>query len=88
MILAKPATLGLLKIMIFWNESYDVIVFEYDVTSKFLSCDSNYIVYVVMWTRFGNSSIFKREVFRKIWPEKLLFLRGGLGSSTVILESH
>ena len=41
MILAKMATLGLLKIKLFWNKGYDVILFVYDVTNKFLSHESN-----------------------------------------------
>ena len=45
------ATLGLLKVNFF-----------YDVTSKNLSTDSNYIVDVVMWPKFGNSSISMGEV--------------------------
>ena len=32
-----------------------------DVTNKTLSRDSNYIVDVVMWKKFGNYSISKRE---------------------------
>ena len=44
---AKLATPRLLKIKIFQNESYDVIIPEYDVTNKILSRDSNYIV---MWS--------------------------------------
>ena len=30
---AKMATLGLLKIKIFWNKCYDVIISDYDVTN-------------------------------------------------------
>ena len=62
MMSVKMATLGLLKIKVFWNKDYDVIVSVYDVTSKILSYDSNYIVNVVMWPKFGNSSISTREV--------------------------
>ena len=59
----KLATLGLIKV--FWNISsylHDFIIPVQDVTSKILSCDSNYIVYVVKWPKFGNFSIFMREV--------------------------
>ena len=45
---AKLATPGLLKIKIFQNKGYDVIIPDYDVTNKILSRDSNYIVDVVM----------------------------------------
>ena len=62
MISAKLATPGLLKIKIFQNKGYDVIIPDYDVTNKILSRDSNYIVDVVMWPKFGNSSISMREV--------------------------
>ena len=56
------ATPGLLKIKVFWNKGYDVIIYVHDVTNKILSRDSNYIVDVVMWPKFGNSSIYMREV--------------------------
>ena len=49
------AALDLLKIKISWNK-------DYDVTTKILSGDWNYIVDVAMWKRFGNSSIAMREV--------------------------
>ena len=44
----KLATLGLLKIKVFQNKDHDVIIFVHDVTNKFLSRDSNYIVDVIM----------------------------------------
>ena len=62
MMSAKMATPDLLIIMIFWNKGYDVIILVDDVTNKFLSRDSNYIVDVFMWPKFGNSSISMREV--------------------------
>ena len=40
----KMATPGLLKITVFLNKGYDVIISVDDVTSKVLSRDSNYIV--------------------------------------------
>ena len=54
---AEMATKGL-----FWNKGYDVITFVDDVTNKILSRDSNYIVDLFMWPKFGNSSISMREV--------------------------
>ena len=48
MISAKMAGLGLLKINVFWNKGYDVIIFVYDVANKNLFRDSNYVVDVVM----------------------------------------
>ena len=62
MMSAKLATLGLLKIKVFWNKGYDVITPVCDVTNKILSHDSNYIVDVVIWPIFGNFSISMREV--------------------------
>ena len=56
------ATPGLLKIMVFWNKGYDVIIPVDDVTNKILSRDSNYIVDVLMWPKFGNCNISMRGV--------------------------
>ena len=50
MMLVKVVTLGLLKIKIVQNKGYDVI-------NKTLSRESNYSVDVVMWPKFGKSSI-------------------------------
>ena len=62
MMSAKIATPGLLKIRVFWNNGYDVIISVHDVTNKILSRDSNYIIDVVMWPKFGNCSISMRKV--------------------------
>ena len=62
MISAKMAIPGLLKIMVFWNEGYDVIILVDDATNKILSRDSNYIVDVFIWPNIDNSSISTREV--------------------------
>ena len=62
MMSTKMATPDLLIITVFWNKSYDVIVPVDGVTKKILSRDSNYIVDVSMWPKFGNSSISLREV--------------------------
>ena len=62
MMSAKMAAPGLLKITLFWNKGYDVIISVDDVTNKILSRHSNYIVDVSMWLKFGNSSISLREV--------------------------
>ena len=61
-ILMISAKLATLKIKVFWNKGYDVIVSVRDVTNKVLSCDSNYIVDVVMWPKFGSSCISMRAV--------------------------
>ena len=62
MMSVKMATPGLLKITVFWNEGYDVIIPVNEVTNKVLSRDSNYTVDVFMWPKFGNCSISMREV--------------------------
>ena len=48
MMSAKIATPGLLKIKIFQNKGYDVIISLYHVISKNLLRNSNYILDVVM----------------------------------------
>ena len=55
MILMMPAKMGLFK-------GYDVIIPVDDVTNKILSRDSNYIVDVFIWSKFGNSSISMAKV--------------------------
>ena len=62
MMSAKMAILGPLKIRIFWKRCYDVIISVHDVPSKFLSRDSNHIMHVVLWPKFGNCSISMRKV--------------------------
>ena len=59
---AKLATPGLLKITVVWKKGYDIIVSVDDVTDKISSRDSDYIVDVFMWPKFGNCSISMREV--------------------------
>ena len=48
MMSAKMAAPGLLKIKFFLKHGYDVKIFVQDVTNKFLSCESNFNVNVVM----------------------------------------
>ena len=62
MMSALMAAPGLLKIKVFWSKGYDVMSYVHDVTRQILSPDSNYIVDVVMWPKFGNFSIYIREV--------------------------
>ena len=54
MMSAKTATSGLLKMIVVWNNGYDIIITVDHITSKSLSRDSNYIVDVFMWPKFGN----------------------------------
>ena len=58
----KLATLDLLKLKVFCNKAYDVIIPAFEVTNKTLSRDSNYIVYAVVWPKFGNSGIYIWEI--------------------------
>ena len=93
MMSVKMATPGLHKIKVYWKKGYDVIIFVNDVTNKILSRDSNYIVDVVTWPKCGNSSISMREVIVTSSLEAFdqknhFFLRGGLGSSSVIWDWH
>ena len=62
MMSALMAAPGLLKIKVFWSKGYDVMSYVSDVTNQILSPDSNCIVDVVMWPKFGNFSIYIREV--------------------------
>ena len=62
MMSAKMAAPALLKIKVFWNKGYYFIYSGYDVTKKILSHDSNYIMDVVIWPKFGHSSFCIREV--------------------------
>ena len=59
---AKLTTPGFLRIKPFWNKGFDDIISVHDVINKILSLDSNHIVNVVMWPKFGNSSVSRREV--------------------------
>ena len=62
MMSAKMATPDLLKIKIYWNKGYDVIIFVFHVTNNFLSRDLNHTVDVVMWPKFDNCNISMRKV--------------------------
>ena len=62
MISAKLATPGILKIEVFRNRNYDVTISVHDTTKKLSSYDSNYIVNLIVWPKFGNSIISMREV--------------------------
>ena len=85
-------TLCLLKIKVFLSKRYDVLFYACKVTSKILSSDSNDIVDVVMWPKIGNSSISMGEVtltsILKRFDQEHHFLRGALGSSSVIWDWH
>ena len=48
MMSTKIATPGLLKVKLFLNKGYDVLISVHNVTKKVLSRDSNYTVDMVM----------------------------------------
>ena len=66
MISAKLDTLDILKIKVFWIERFNVISYVCDFTNKYLSRNSNYLADVVMWPKFGNSSVSMREIIISI----------------------
>ena len=55
-------TLDLLETTVFWNKGYDVIISICDIVNNILSRGLNYIVDLIMWPKFGNSSISMIEV--------------------------
>ena len=65
MMSSKLDTLGLLKIKLFWNKGYEVIISVHDVTNKILSSDSNYIVDVVMWPKLLTLKYFFERNYQK-----------------------
>ena len=85
---AKMATLGLLKEKVFGSKVITSKFLSKDVTNKILSRDSNYIVNVVIWSKFGKYSISMREVIKTSilegFDQKKVFLRGVFGSHSVI----
>ena len=62
MVLAKLAGPGLLKIKVFRNIGYDVLISASDVNNKILWPDSYHIVDVIIWPKFGNSGVSMTEV--------------------------
>ena len=82
---------SLLKIRVFLNKDYNVIITVDDVTNKIASRDSNYIVHVFMWPSLVTLALLWEKLppsFTKIWTEKALFLKGGLGLSSIIWDWH
>ena len=88
---AKLATLILLKIKVFGNKSYDLIISSHGGTNKIrlrliFYYYSNYIVIVVMRLKFGNSSIFISPQFHNDGSDQKNsnFLGVALGLSLII----
>ena len=47
---------------VIWNKFHEVIISVYDATNKILTRDSNYIIDLVIWPKFGSSSISMTKV--------------------------
>ena len=62
MMSAKMANPDLLEITVFWNKGYDLIIFVDDVINNILPRDSIYILEMFLWPKFGNCTIYMREV--------------------------
>ena len=60
MMSAKMVSPGVLKITVLWNKGYHATISVDGAINKILWRDSNYIVDVFMWPKFG--SICMREV--------------------------
>ena len=87
MMSVKMATPGLLKITVFLNKGHDVIIPVDDVTNKVLSCDSNYIVNMSMWSTLAFLwEKLSQPQFCKYLTRKTTFFRVGLGSSSIIWD--
>ena len=56
MMSAKKATLGRLKVTVFWNKGYDAKIFVYDVKNKILSRDLDYLANMVMSPKFARKN--------------------------------
>ena len=84
MISANLATISFLQIKPFWNEGFGVITFAHDLNNKILWCDSNYTVDVVLWPKFGNSSVEPREVIKTTLTRKWNFVNWESFSRLVI----
>ena len=52
---------------VFLSKGYYVIISVHDVVNNILSRDSNYNIEMVMWPKFGNSSISMREIITSIF---------------------
>ena len=59
----------------FWDIGYDVTIFVYDLTNQLVSLESNLVIDMVMWQKFGKCSVSMKEVINliRIWPEQVQF---------------
>ena len=82
MMLAKLATLDLLKRKVFWNGIYDVIILVPDSINKVLSHDQCLVTLAFIERSCHNFT------FIRIWPEKIIFVIGLLSSSSIFWDWH
>ena len=80
MMSAKMDTPGLLKITVFWNKGYDVIISVDDINNKILWHNSNYIVDVFMWPKLATLAFLWEKLsqpqFYKPLTRKTTFFEG------------
>ena len=92
MMSAKLATLGLLEIKVTWNKGYDVIIYIHEFSNKISSRDSSYIADVVNDQNLVTLAFFWQKLsepqFYKDFTRKANFLKGALGSSSIIWNWH
>ena len=65
----KMATLGLLKLNVFWNKDYDIIIFVHDVSNKFYyvtkiilympSFDQSLVTLALLWEKLSQPQFYK-----------------------------
>ena len=78
MMSTKLATPAFLKIKIFWNNDYDVIIFVYDVTKKKIItwlksyCRCGHVT-KVFWLWYFYETCYNNHNFIRIWPKKGFF---------------
>ena len=87
---AKMATLALLKIKLFCNKCYDVIILSMASPTKFThatqiilwiwSYDQSLVTAAPLWQKLSQPQIYKNLA------RKTTFLKGGLGSSSIIWD--
>ena len=85
MIPIKLATQDIFKIKVFWNEEYDFITSVYSVINESFSRVLNYVVDLVIWPKFGNSSISFTEV---VMNKRLFEGWPGIRYGLAILRQH
>ena len=86
MVSAKLATLGLLKIKVFWNKGHDFITSVQDVTNNILPRDSYYRCGNVTKVFGANSYICKSYRGKADWEDLLHTPRPILNAASVTRE--